>query len=167
MAPTLHGKNGRGNTFFTERRHSERSAVGLTGSYETLPIALAEVRKKCANSILVRFRLVDGVRSGKIVPTTSLCGVTSGKIQALARRRRWHGSGSGPSQQHLREFSLLSSRGQWLVIARACRTNMNNRDRASPAHAGICSVGIVQPESAFCDIMQIRTNSHPQSFRTP
>ena len=54
MAPTLHSKNGRGNTFFTERRHSERSGVGLTGSYETPRIAQAEVRKKCANSILVR-----------------------------------------------------------------------------------------------------------------
>jgi hypothetical protein len=40
--------------FFTERRHSERSALGLTGSYETGRIAQAEVRKKCANSILVR-----------------------------------------------------------------------------------------------------------------
>ena len=29
--------------FFTERHHSERSAVGLTGSYETPPIAQAEV----------------------------------------------------------------------------------------------------------------------------
>ena len=28
-----------GNTFFTERRHSEQSAVGLTESYETPPIA--------------------------------------------------------------------------------------------------------------------------------
>ena len=55
MAPTLHSnKNGRENTFFTERRHSELSAVGLTGAYETPPIALAEVRKKCAYSILVR-----------------------------------------------------------------------------------------------------------------
>ena len=54
VAPTLHEKNGRGNTFFTERRHSEQSALGLTGSYETGGIAQAEVRKKCANSILVR-----------------------------------------------------------------------------------------------------------------
>ena len=42
------------SVFFTERRHSERSAVGLTGSYEILQIAQAEVREKCANSILVR-----------------------------------------------------------------------------------------------------------------
>ena len=54
MAPTLHCKNGRGNTFFTERRHSEQSGVGLTGSYETPRIAQAEVWQKCANSILVR-----------------------------------------------------------------------------------------------------------------
>ena len=47
VAPTLHSKNGRGNTFFTERSHSEQSAVGLTGSYELPPIAQAEVRKKC------------------------------------------------------------------------------------------------------------------------
>jgi len=40
--------------FFTARRHSDRSAVGLTGSYETLQIDQAEVRTKCANSILVR-----------------------------------------------------------------------------------------------------------------
>ena len=40
--------------FFTEGRHSDRSAVGLTGSYETLQIDQAEVRTKCANSILVR-----------------------------------------------------------------------------------------------------------------
>ena len=39
--------------FFTEGRHSDRSAVGLTGSYETLQIDQAEVRTKCANSILV------------------------------------------------------------------------------------------------------------------
>ena len=38
--------------FFTERRHSERSALGLTGSYETGRIDQAEVRTKCANSIL-------------------------------------------------------------------------------------------------------------------
>ena len=30
VAPTLHSKNGRGNTFFTERRHSEQSTLGLT-----------------------------------------------------------------------------------------------------------------------------------------
>ena len=55
VAPTLHSnKNGRENMFFTERRHSEPSALGLTGSYETGRIALSEVRKKCANSILVR-----------------------------------------------------------------------------------------------------------------
>ena len=55
MAPTLHSnENGRENTFFTERRHSEQSGVGLTGSYETPRIAQAEVRQKCANSILVR-----------------------------------------------------------------------------------------------------------------
>ena len=40
--------------FFTERRHSERSGLGLTGSYETPRIAQAEVRPKCANSILLR-----------------------------------------------------------------------------------------------------------------
>ena len=55
VAPTLHSnENGRENTFFTERRHSEQSGVGLTGSYETPRIAQAEVRQKCANSILVR-----------------------------------------------------------------------------------------------------------------
>ena len=43
--------------FFTEGRHSDRSAVGLTGSYETLQIDQAEVRTKCANSILVRYDL--------------------------------------------------------------------------------------------------------------
>ena len=40
--------------FFTERHHSDRSALGLTGSYETWLIDQAEVRTKCANSILVR-----------------------------------------------------------------------------------------------------------------
>ena len=40
--------------FFTERHHSDRSALGLTGSYETGRIDQAEVRTKCANSILVR-----------------------------------------------------------------------------------------------------------------
>ena len=54
VAPTLHSKNGRGNMFFTERRHSERSALGLTGSYETGRIAQAEVRFEWPNSILVR-----------------------------------------------------------------------------------------------------------------
>ena len=55
VAPTLHSnENGRENTFFTERRHSEQSGVGLTGSYETPRIAQAEVQQKCANSILVR-----------------------------------------------------------------------------------------------------------------
>ena len=54
MAPTLHSKNGRGNTFFTERRHSEQSPLGLTGSYEIPRIAQAGVRQRCANSILVR-----------------------------------------------------------------------------------------------------------------
>ena len=53
MAQTLHRKNGRGNTFFTEGRHSEQSGVGLTGCYETPLIAQAEVRKKCANSIIL------------------------------------------------------------------------------------------------------------------
>ena len=33
--------------FFTERRHSEQSEVGLTGCYETPPIAQAEVRFEC------------------------------------------------------------------------------------------------------------------------
>ena len=42
--------------FFTERHHSDRSALGLTGSYETGRIDQAEVRTKCANSILVRPR---------------------------------------------------------------------------------------------------------------
>ena len=55
MAPALHSnKNGRENTFFTERSHSEQSHLGLTGSCETGGIALSEVRTKCANSILVR-----------------------------------------------------------------------------------------------------------------
>ena len=40
--------------FFTERRHSEQSEVGLTGCYETPQIAQAEVRFECPNSILVR-----------------------------------------------------------------------------------------------------------------
>ena len=63
VAPTLHSnKNGRENTFFTERRHSEQSAVGLTGSYETLQIAQAEVREKCANSILVRLEFLNSTR---------------------------------------------------------------------------------------------------------
>ena len=48
-------------TFFTERRHSEYSAVGLTGSYESGRIAQAEVRPKCANSILVRGRSGAGL----------------------------------------------------------------------------------------------------------
>ena len=47
---------GLGNTFFTERRHSEQSGVGLTGCYETPPIAQAEVRFECPNCILVRRR---------------------------------------------------------------------------------------------------------------
>ena len=55
VAPTLHSnENGRENTFFTERSHSEQSHLGLTGSCETGGIALSEVRTKCANSILVR-----------------------------------------------------------------------------------------------------------------
>ena len=65
MAPTLHSKNGRGDTFFTERRHSDRSAVGLTGSYETLQIDQAEVRTKCANSILVRRTRIPLPRFGR------------------------------------------------------------------------------------------------------
>ena len=43
--------------FFTERHHSERSGVGLTGAYETPRIAQAEVRFEWPNSILVRFHL--------------------------------------------------------------------------------------------------------------
>ena len=42
--------------------------MGLTGSYETLPIALAEVRKKCADSILVRvlYHLTTALLAGVI-----------------------------------------------------------------------------------------------------
>ena len=41
--------------FFTERHHSDRSALGLTGSYETGRIDQAEVREEVAHSILVRW----------------------------------------------------------------------------------------------------------------
>ena len=53
--------------FFTARRHSDRSAVGLTGSYETLQIDQAEVRTKCANSILVRIviNIITRKRQGR------------------------------------------------------------------------------------------------------
>ena len=54
--------------FFTERRHSERSALGLTGSYETGRIDQAEVRTKCANSILVRFRTIRFLSSLLLKP---------------------------------------------------------------------------------------------------
>ena len=55
---------GGGDVFFTERRHSEHSGVGLTGCprvgltgcCETPPIAQAEVRFECPNCILVRRR---------------------------------------------------------------------------------------------------------------
>ena len=43
--------------FFTERHHSERSGVGLTGAYETPRIAQAEFRFEWPNSILVRWAL--------------------------------------------------------------------------------------------------------------
>ena len=49
--------------FFTERRHSELSAVGLTESYETPPIALAEVLFECPNSSLVRMQCIADIES--------------------------------------------------------------------------------------------------------
>ena len=49
--------------FFTEGRRSDRSGVGLTGSYETPLIDQAEVRTKCANSILVRLPDKRGVEN--------------------------------------------------------------------------------------------------------
>ena len=54
--------------------------MGLTGSYETLQIAQAEVREKCANSILVRggglvaVIPLDTVFRGKIVHGTLIPG---------------------------------------------------------------------------------------------
>ena len=57
--------------FFTARRHSDRSAVGLTGSYETLQIDQAEVRTKCANSILVRISRPRAAAAECAMPTGS------------------------------------------------------------------------------------------------
>ena len=57
--------------FFTERRHSEQSALGLTGCYET-PIGQAEVRFEWPNSSCLVLCLV---RCNNVCQTPSLCGI--------------------------------------------------------------------------------------------
>ena len=130
---------GLGNTIFTERRHSEQSGVGLTGSYETPRIGQAEVRFECSQSILVR-RGKSKNSSGHFGFTPPVCVASRSfyyKPTSLSNARVTRGMFSFKDTNWFAKESNWEppTRPDWALTA-----------TGTPAHSELCSNALSEKE---------------------